>query len=302
MQQLSKPGATDIALILLTAAIWGSAFTAVKIALPETGPFWLAASRVTIGFLALLPICIYKGVQLPKSRKQVILVLSIALLNIVIPFILISSGQQHVPAGTAAMIMGAGPFWALLVSHFFTSDDRINRKKLLAVAMGATGIIIVFGEQALNSANSIPGMLLIGAGGLCYIFAGLFMRKVDMKPIQFTTLAMGISSAILLAIAFVVDGTPTPLPSLNSTLALLWLGIFPTGLAYVLRYTLIRRVGVSMFSLGANIVPVMGVLFGAVILGEPIRLETILALALILSGLLIARWGSTPFPNSNPKG
>ncbi len=113
-----------------------------------------------------------------------------------------------------------------------------------------------------------------------------------MKPIPFTTLALGLGATCLIAIAIIVEGIPSQLPGMKASLALLWLGCFPTGLAYVLRFYLVRRVGVSTFAIGMNAIPVFGIIFGAILLNEAVEMTTIIALCLVISGLFVARLGT----------
>ncbi len=300
MTQISRAGRIDIALLILTALIWASAFAAIKFALEDLGPIWTAASRVSIGFLALLPFAFFGKVSFSISKYTLGFTFVIAMLITVIPFIMISWGLQHINSGITALLLGTTPFMALILGHFFTSDEAINRYKLLAVAIGMTGILCVVGPDALRSlgATSFVAQIAVIVAGFCYVSGGILIRKVDMKPIPFTALALGIGSICLIALAVLIEGIPEKLPGLRASLALTWLGLFPTGLAYVLRFYLVRKVGVSTFAIGMNAIPVFGIIFGAILLNEAIELTTVIALCLVLSGLFIARLGT---PKVEPK-
>lgn len=124
--------------------------------------------------------------------------------------------------------------------------------------------------------------------------AGFVMRRLEMGAIAFTTFALGAGSMMLMAIAFTFAGAPnlSAMPA-EAIVNLIWLGVAPTGMAYLLRYWLVQRLGVSTFALAMNAVPIFGILIGAVYLGETVQWTTLLALALVLSGLAIAR-ATTP--------
>jgi drug/metabolite transporter (DMT)-like permease len=299
MKQITRAGGIDISLLILTALIWASAFAAIKFALEDMGPVWTAASRVSIGFLALLPFAFVTKSSFRISRQELCMTVVIALLITVIPFILISWGLQHIDSGITALLMGTTPFMAMILGHFFTQDESINRYKLMAVAVGMSGIMLIVGPDAINNLGStsfVAQLAIIGAG-FCYVSGGILIRKVDMKPIPFTTLALGIGAFALLILAIALEGIPQQLPGSKATLALLWLGFFPTGLAYILRFYLVRKVGVSTFAIGMNTIPVFGIIFGAFLLDETVEVKTMIALGLVVSGLFIARLGS-PKPDA----
>lgn len=294
MNQISRAGRLDITLLILTALIWASAFAAIKMALVDLGPVWTAASRVAIGFLALLPFAIFSKDSFHVSRNTIGIIIITSLLITVIPFMLISWGLQFIEAGVSALLLGTTPFMAMIMGHFFTKDESINRYKLLAVAIGMMGILFVVGPNAvvnLGSTYFIAQIAIISAG-FCYVSGGILIRTIDMKPIPFTTIALGVGAAFLIMIALAVEGVPTALPGMRASLALVWLGLFPTGLAYILRFYLVRKVGVSTFAIGMNTIPVFGIIFGAILLDEVIEIQTVIALCLVICGLFVARLGT----------
>lgn len=293
MNQITRAGRLDVSLLILTALIWASAFAAIKFALEDLGPVWTAASRVSIGFLALVPFALLGKSGFKISSHALGVTCIIAMLITVIPFILISWGLQYIDSGVTALLMGTTPFMAMILGHFFTQDESINGYKLLAVAVGMTGILLIVGPDAINNIGStsfVAQLAIIGAG-FCYVSGGVLIRKVDMKPIPFTTLALGIGAFALVILALFFEGVPKELPGSKAMLALLWLGLFPTGLAYILRFYLVRKVGVSTFAIGMNTIPVFGIIFGAILLDEAVEVKTIIALGLVISGLFIARFG-----------
>lgn len=300
MNQITRAGHVDISLLILTALIWASAFAAIKFALEDMGPVWTAASRVSIGFLALIPFAFFSKSSFKMSRQELGMTFVIAMLITVIPFVLISWGLQYIDSGITALLMGTTPFMAVILGHFFTQDESINRYKLLAVAVGMTGILLIVGPDAINNLGStsfIAQLAIIGAG-FCYVSGGILIRKVNMKPIPFTTLALGIGAFALLMLALIFEDIPQQIPGSKAILALLWLGFFPTGLAYILRFYLVRKVGVSTFAIGMNTIPVFGIIFGAILLNEAVEVKTMIALGLVISGLFIARLG---IPKSDSK-
>ncbi len=293
MKAITKASTGDLMLLMLVALMWASAFTAIKIAVPEVGPIWLAAIRVAIGTLALAPYALIKGLVFPTTLAMWLLVLAMTLLNVVIPFFLISWAELTIDAGVTSLLMGIGPFLALMGSHFFTTDDKINRRKSLGVGLGCAGGVTIVGWDALNQlgGNHLLAQFSAMGGCFCYVVAGILIRRIDIPPIPLAFLALLIGTVVLIPLAILTDGMLTDLPSDAALWALIYLGVFPTGIAYILRFYLINKVGYSTFSMSVNMIPVFGIFMGYLLLGEQLRPQVLIALALVLLGLHFMRSG-----------
>ncbi len=278
----------------LTAIIWASAFVAIKAVVVETGPLWLAAWRVAIGFVILLPYAIWRGFIWPQNSRMWLFICVTSLFNVVLPFFLISWAEQTIDAGVTSLLMGTGPFLALFGSHIFTSDDKLTVPKLIAVLLGFAGVLTIVGGDAISGlgGQTVWAQLAAVGGALCYTVAGLMVRRINIPPIRLGCLVFGTGMIMLIGAALVFDGAPNIQLSSTVILALLYLGVFPTAIGQILRFTLIKRVGYAAFALALNIIPVIGVGLGALLLGEVITARTFVALALVLSGLFIARMGT----------
>ncbi|WP_373235553.1 DMT family transporter [Cohaesibacter celericrescens] len=288
---IRKPTAVDLALMLFLTIVWSSSFVAIKVAVPQTGPVWLAAIRVCIGFAVLLPWAFYRGFMLPKSVKNWAFLVAISLFNVTLPFLLISWAELTVSAGMASLLLGTGPLLALVLSHVTTEDDKINRFKLMGIALGFSGIALVVGREALaHMNNGILAQLAILGASLCYALSGAMIRQVkDVPPTRLATLILGLSSVELIALGLAQGLPDFTAIAADGWVSLIFLGLLPTGLATILRYRLIWAVGASFFGLGMNLIPIFGVIMGAILLSEHVPLTTWLALGLIIAGLLVAR-------------
>lgn len=292
-QAIRAPTRLDLGFMVLTAMIWASAFIAIRVAVPEIDPVWLAAIRVGIGFLVLLPYAIWRGMVWPENRTQWSLVVGMALLNVVVPFVLIAWAGRTIGAGELSLLMGVGPFLALIGSHFMTDDDQMTRRKLLSVLLGFGGILVLVGPSIFSglAGGPLPAKLAALGASVCYVTAGLLIRRITMPPVRLACLALAIGTAALIPLALIAEGLPETGLSNRALGALIYLGVFPTGIAYIFRFTLIRAIGYSRFSLSINLVPVFGVALGVIILDEPLSLNLIAALMLVLAGLLVAAGG-----------
>lgn len=291
MGTIRKPTVTDMLLILLLGVIWGTSFLAIKFAVREFAPTSVAAIRIWIAFFLLISVMIWKGQRLPSSPRFWAAMFFIGIMNTSLPFFLISWAELTVDSGIAALLMGTGPLLAMVGSHFTTDDDHLNAPKLIAVGLGMTGILLVVGMEALAGLGlNLIAQLAVFVASLCYVTSGMFVRRFTHIPVESFTAAILLTGSVsllpwLAVSAIHADGNVTAIP----VLALIYLGLVPTGLAYIIRFYLIRTVGYSYAVLGLYIIPVIGVLLGNLVLGEPLAATTILALVLILSGIVYAR-------------
>jgi len=292
-QAIREPTRLDLGLMVMTSLMLASGFIAVRFAVPETGPVWLAAIRVGIGFLVLLPYAIWRGMVWPAGASQWMLIGGMALLNVVAPFILIGWAGKSIEASVLSLLMGTGPFLALIGSHLMTDDDRLTRRKLLSVLLGFSGIMVLVGPSVFNglAGSSLMGQLAALGASFCYVAAGLLIRRIAMPPVRLAGLALAIGSAVLIPLALITEGLPQEAYSGPVIGTLIFLGLFPTGIAYILRFSLIRTIGYTRFSLSINLVPVFGVVLGVLILGEPLSVNLVVALALVLAGLYVSSSG-----------
>ena len=292
-QSLRTPTRLDIGLMIMTSLMLASGFIAVRFAVPETGPVWLAAIRVGIGFLVLLPYAIWRGMVWPAGAAQWMLIVGMALLNVVVPFILIAWAGKAVEASVLSLLMGTGPFLALIGSHLMTDDDRLTPRKLGSVLLGFSGIMVLVGPSVFSglAGSSLMGQIAALGASFCYVAAGLLIRRIAMPPVRLAGLALAIGSVVLIPLALITEGLPTEGYSGPVIGSLIFLGLFPTGIAYILRFSLIRTIGYTRFSLSINLVPVFGVVLGVLILGEPLSVNLIAALALVLAGLYVSSSG-----------
>ncbi|WP_299871781.1 DMT family transporter [uncultured Cocleimonas sp.] len=290
---IRKPTTADLSLLILLALIWASAFLAIKVVVVDTGPLWLATIRVVVAFIVLLPFAIYKGFVWPSTIREWKLVMLVMALNVVIPFFLISWAETKIDAGMASMLMGVGPFMALLGSHFTTQDDRISTNKLIGAILGFSGILVLVGwDAARGLGDNLLGQGAAILGSACYVTSGLIIRRLGrFPPIQLSAFILGLASISLLTITILFEGIPKASYQQDTWMGLIYLGIFPTALGYILRYHLIQTIGMSAFATGLNLIPVFGVMLGAIFLDEQLTLNVLVSLTLIVTGLFIIRRG-----------
>ena len=280
--------------ILALGIIWGGTFMVVTIALGGYGPLTVACARTTLGAVALLLLMWIMKSPLPKFDTTMIKYLVvIGILNTALPFALLSWGQQYVPSAFAGISMAALPLFVLPLAHIFT-DEKLSTRNLLGVTMGFIGAVVLIGPSVLKIGTGMEplGQLACLAAALSYAISSVMTRRCPpIDAITMSALLLVVGSATLIPAMLWIEGIPT-IANQNSTVAIIFLGIFPTALAALLRVQTIRTAGSVFMTLVNYQVPVWSMIFGAWILSEILPLRFFIALGLIMFGLSISQWTS----------
>ena len=291
MSPIRQPTAIDTTRLFALGAIWGSAFLCIEIALTGFAPLTLAAGRIALAAVALAIAVRLAGLRLPTDRHTLGLLTVIGFFNTALPFVLISWGQVHIDSAMAAILMAAGPFVALILSHFFTGDDRLTLPKIAGMLMGFAGVAVLVGLDAIAGAKaSVLGQLAVMGAAACYALSGVLTRRVaHVPPLANAATVLVTSTAYMVPLALLVDRPWQAVPGGEAVLALVFLGLLPTGLAYLLRFQIITAVGATFMSQVSYLVPLFAVLWGWLFLAEIPSAAGWVALVLILGGIGISR-------------
>lgn len=293
---MSQPSLLNWFRIALIACIWGGAFVTVRVALRDFEPLTLAAARIVIGAAALYALMRVRGVAMPDftDRRLWGFIAAVAILSSALPFALLSWGQQHVPSGFAGMTMAALPIFVLPLAHLFVPGETIFLRKAIGFGVGFIGAMVLIGTNGLGvSEGPIETWARVAcvASAFCYACGSIVTRLCPpVNELALSTAALIVASITLIPIAFVVEGVPA-MPSQTGWIAILYLGLIPTALAFIIKVAVIRSAGPSFMTLTNYQVPVWSVLFGAIFLGESLPPTLFVALGLILLGVAIIQAG-----------
>ena len=293
---MTSPGLINWLRIAFIALIWGGAFMVVRVALRDFAPLSLAAGRITIGALSLYMLMRWRGVALPSFTDARLwrFVALVGLLSSAIPFALLSWGQQHVPSAFAGMTMAALPIFVLPLAHFLVPGERVYMRKIIGFSVGFLGAILLIGTSGLGLAEGpleATARFACVAAAFCYACGSIATRQCPpVNELALSTASLIVAVLILVPIALVVDGWPA-MPSATGLVAILYLGLIPTALAFIIKVAVIRSAGPSFMTLTNYQVPVWSVLFGSLFLGETLPAILFVALALILLGVAIIQEG-----------
>ena len=280
--------------IAVLGLIWGGTFMVVAIALEGYGPLTVACARTTLGAVALLGLMAAMGRPLPvMDRRMLKYLIVIGLLNTALPFALLSWGQQYVPSAFAGISMAALPLFVLPLAHVF-SDEPMSSRKVIGVLLGFVGAIILIGPGVLRIGSGLEplGQIACIAAALSYAISSVMTRRCPpIDSITMAALTLTVGAGALIPAMLIFEGLPG-WEGTRASYAIVFLGLFPTALAALIRVVTIRTAGTVFMTLVNYQVPLWSVLFGTLILNEDLPLRFFAALGLIMCGLAISQWAS----------
>ena len=287
---MRKPQIIDYLLLILLSLIWASAFFNIKIATYSFGPVTIAFLRVFFGTLPVLLLCYFKKIKIEAFSKDWKWFAIIGLVNLVIPFILISYGVKFVQSNLAAILMSTTPLSSTVLAHFFLKGEKFNLLKTIGLLIGFSGIVFLFSDNFLINENNFVAALLILLGSTCYVIGGVITLKISNKKNENVTGSILIWASIMLFPLTLIFEKPWMLnPSMDSIISVIYLGIFPTGIAWLLRFKILKTNGLIFHSQVSYIIPIFGIILGYIFLKEIITSKIIVALIAVFIGIYLAR-------------
>ncbi|MFT5504105.1 MAG: drug/metabolite transporter (DMT)-like permease [Gammaproteobacteria bacterium] len=277
--------------------LWGTSFMFVSISLVSVDPLSIVFFRVFLGAIVVTIIVYSRGRTLPLSVKSWAAFLLMGLVGNIMPFYLISWGQQSIDSGVAGMIMATMPLSTMVLAHFLIEGENLNRFKLLGFVMGITGVAILLGPVFQGSGRAVISGIAIFVAATSYACNSILVRRLPkFDPLIATSGVLIAATLFLLPIWLWNSPLQTPSISPASMMSVIWLGIGPTGIATVLLFVVIERAGPTFLSTINYLIPVVAFFAGAYLLAEPVSWHSIVALVTILGGIGITRFRATHNP------
>ncbi len=279
--------ATELALLLLLATLWGGSYTFIKLGVATIPPITLIAARTAIAGLLLLAVMRMRGITMPTDLATWRKFAFQAVLNSVIPWTLIAWGERHVDAALATILNSAGPIFTFLLTAMVTRHEATSARKLFGVVAGMAGILLIVGVDAFHDIGS--GLLAeaaIVAATICYACAAIFGRSFKgldpMAPAAGSLLA---GAAVLIPASLAFEQPWTLAPSQSSILALLGLAIFSTAAAFAIYFRLIQTLGSVGTTAQAYLRVPIGVALSVGFLGESLSQTAWIGLGCVVIGV-----------------
>jgi drug/metabolite transporter (DMT)-like permease len=277
----------SLVMLVALAALWGGSFVFMRAAVPALGPVPLAFARVTLAAIVLLSFAAAQR-RMPDLRTRWQGLAVIGLVNSALPFVLFCFAEQYVTASTAAILNATSPFFGALAAAIWIADP-LTARKMGGMALGLAGVALVVGwHPEPITARSALAVAACLAASLCYGLAGVYARRA-MRGMSSFALACGsqVAAALILAPGLPFAHVPGPVTMLVAG-NVAALAVASTAIAYLLYFRLIADVGPSRALLVTFLVPLFGVLWGALFLGEAVTPNMLEGGVLILAGLALA--------------
>jgi drug/metabolite transporter (DMT)-like permease len=283
--------ASSLGGLLLLGLIWGASYLFIKLAVAELAPAQLVAARLLVATVTLLLPLQLRGPGLPRGRTLWRDLFVMGLLSSAVPFTLISWGETNVPSGIAAVLNATTPLFAVVFAHALVPEERLNPRSGLGVLVGFAGTAVLIGPDlaSLAAASALGELAVVGASA-CYAAAAVWARlRLRGEPLALATGQMAAAFLWMVPVVLLFNREPPAAVSAVAVLSTLELGVLGTGVAYVIYFWLIARVGAVQTTLVTYIIPVAGLILGALFLSEPVHWNAIVGLLLIALGIAIVQ-------------
>jgi drug/metabolite transporter (DMT)-like permease len=275
---------------ILLGGIWSSSFLWIKIAVQEIGPITLVAFRVLFGLLFTIIVVLFQRTKLPRTFKEWSPLLLLGIVNVAIPFFLISWGEQAIDSAVAAILDATVPLFTILIAHYALHDDKMTVPKVTGLLIGFAGVVVLMSKDIGASAGSILGQAAVVLASVFYAGSSVYARRsTENMPGILRSAGPLISSTAVMWLATFAIERPLKIPQLPITwIALLWLGILGSGFAFILSYYLIHEIGPTRTTMVTYLFPLGGVILGVVFLGEQLSWQLLVGAALVIASLAVA--------------
>ena len=275
--------------------LWGSSYLWIKIGIATLPPLTLIAGRLTLGFLFLATVVAVARQELPRSRRQYGHLLVMSVINIVIPFTLITVGEQSIDSALASILNAGVPLGVIILAPMFLPEEGLTAAKVVGLAVAFAGVIwLVAPGLTSGLGGSVPGELMMLGSTISYAAGTVYARRNvrGLRPMIPALFQVGFAAAIVVPLALIIDQPFSRVhPAPEAFAAIAWLGFLGSGAAYLCYFTIMSNWGATRTSMVAYLLPVVGIAAGALVLGDPVTPNRIAGAAMIIAGIAIVSSG-----------
>ena len=297
---IARPTRSDILLLLALGIMWGTSYAFIKLGVETLPTFTLIATRLAIGLALLVAVVVATRTALPRDPMTYAHLVVMSVINIVIPFTLITSAERSVDSAIAAILNGAVPLIVIVLAALVFHDEPITLNRLAGVLIGYVGVIVLVAPgltSASTAGSAMGGEIALLGSTLAYAIGAVYSRRTlrnrGLSPVVPAVFQVGFALMIVTVLAFVVERPLEVSWNANAIIAVVWLGLLGSGLAYLVNFRLLSRIGATGTSQLAYLLPVVGIVSGALMFGEQIDAIVIAGTALVLGGVALvnSRYG-----------
>lgn len=292
----------DYALLFSLGSLWGASFLFIKVALFDLSPWTVVFARVALGsaglavFAAITRVADATPATLLRNWRGALV---LGVFSGVFPYLLITGSELFIPSGSAAILNATSPLFSALLALVVArgqSEERLTPGRLAGLLVGFAGVALLLVRPAAAPDNPtastldlLAGSLAVMAASLCYAIAALYTRRhqMDVAPAALS-LGQNLTAAVIMLPLMLAFGGPFVMPGGAAIAAILALGLLNTSLAYLIYYALVKSAGATRALSVTYLQPATALVYGALLLAEPVTLVQIGGLAAILGGVALA--------------
>src|SRR5215216_1911875 len=274
---------------LVLCGIWGSTWLFIKLGLEDLPPFTFAGIRFVIACAIVFSIIRIRGIALPRARADWILLAVTGILSFGFNYGLVFWGEQYITSGLAALLQATTPAFGLVFAHFNLPGERLSWTRIGGVVLGVCGVAVIFSNQlAVAGRQALAGCVALILSSIFVAYSNILVKKhgKNLNPAIMTAGQMLFGLLLLLAVSITLEGNPlryhwTPM----AVIALLYLAVVGSVIAFLLYYWLILNMDVTKSMLIALVTPVVAVILGMIVLNEEFGWRTLAGGAMIILGI-----------------
>jgi drug/metabolite transporter (DMT)-like permease len=303
----SRGSRLDWLIFLALGFFWGSSYLFIKIGVDNgLQPFTLIMFRLLIGFLLLATVVTIARQSLPREPRMYGHLFVMGVINIAIPFSLITYAEQAVDSSIAAVINGAVPLFVIVIAALSLKGETITLNRVAGLIVGFLGVAVLVGLDTadLGSANTLGELALIGAT-ISYAVGNVYAKAHvhGLRPMIPALFQVFFGLVVTGTLAFLTEHPLAVVPAPNAIFAVVWLGVLGSGLAYLCYFRILQDWGATRASMVAYLLPVVGIVLGAIVLREPLTINTLFGTLLVIGGIALvnARFGTRPLFRRQPE-
>ena len=275
---------------IVICLIWGTTWLAIKFATFTLPPFFSAGIRFTIASLVILLVLKVRRYKYRFDFKQLIFLLLVGLGSFSIQYGLVYWAEGRITSGLTAVTFAVMPFFVAVISKYFLKSERLSFWKAFGILLGFTGLVVIFGNDLhVGTMDRAEGILAVVFSALCNAVVAVSVKKygTDIDPIYINLIPMALGAVTLILASLAFEDWHAIEFNTSTVLAMLYLSIFGSVIAFGIYYYLLKHISVVLLSMTSFITPVLALISGAVFLGEKFPSGTLLGAALILVGILV---------------
>jgi drug/metabolite transporter (DMT)-like permease len=276
-------------LFLALGFMWGSSYLFIKLAVDDFGTFTLVALRLLVGAILLWAVVLVTRQELPREPRIYGHLFVMGLVNIVIPFALITWAEQTVDSSLAAILTAPVPLFAIVIAPLFLHDEPIRVNGVVGLVVGFIGVVILTSRDLTVGDSDLSGEVALLGAAFSYAVGAVYARR-NMRGVHpLIPAVFQVSFALLVAgaIAILAERPWDARPDAEAIFSILWLGVLGSGLAYLVVFRLFAAWGATRTTMVAYEIPVWGIVLGFLVLAEPIDVRLLIGTALVVGGVAL---------------